>query len=95
MNAKDALLFPVIASCMLFGLYILFKFLGKDYVNYLLSLYFLALGTYAVWGTITPVIAVFVPQSLQKKTIHFKVPYAGMSESFQCRTRCWTHRVIG
>ena len=33
-----------IGSCVLFGLYILFKFFSKEYINYLLTAYFLLFG---------------------------------------------------
>ena len=74
MSTKDAMMFPLIASGMLFGLYLLFKYLGKEYVNYLLSLYFLALGTYAVWGTVTPFVAPVFPQPMRAKRFRFSTP---------------------
>ena len=40
MGAGDAAKFPIVASGMLFGLYILIKFIGKQVVNYLLLAYF-------------------------------------------------------
>jgi hypothetical protein len=39
MTAKDAYMFPVMGSAVLFSLYLLFKFLDKDLVNMLLTLY--------------------------------------------------------
>jgi len=74
MSHKDAILFPIIASCILFGLYLLFKFLGKDYVNYLLSLYFLVLGIYAFAATFEPVIAAVSPQWSKSKIFGFTIP---------------------
>jgi minor histocompatibility antigen H13 len=44
MTHKDAYMFPVFGSCVLFGLYLLFKFLSKEYINYLLTAYFLLFG---------------------------------------------------
>jgi len=38
MTAKDAYMFPVMGSIVLFSLYLLFKFLDKDLVNMLLTL---------------------------------------------------------
>lgn len=74
MTSKDALMFPLTASAMLFGLYLLFRFFGKEYINYLFSLYFVALGTYAVWGASTPVLERFCPKPLCEKQFHFAVP---------------------
>ena len=44
MTQKDAAMFPIIASCALFGLYIFFQVFSKEHVNLLLSVYFLVLG---------------------------------------------------
>jgi minor histocompatibility antigen H13 len=38
MTAKDAYMFPVMGSAVLFSLYLLFKFLDKELVNMLLTL---------------------------------------------------------
>ena len=44
MGTKDALQFPIMAGVMLVGLYMLIKFLGKEYVNYFILVY-IALGS--------------------------------------------------
>lgn len=44
MTSKDAYMFPVIGSCVLFGLYMLFKIFSKEYINMLLTAYFLLFG---------------------------------------------------
>lgn len=43
-SAKDAMQFPIVAGCMLCGLYALLKFFGKDSVNYFILVY-IALGS--------------------------------------------------
>lgn len=48
MSTKEALLFPVIASCTLFGIYIVFQLFHKDYINLLLAFYFFLLGIIAL-----------------------------------------------
>ncbi|XP_063615262.1 minor histocompatibility antigen H13-like [Penaeus indicus] len=48
MTSKDAALFPIIASCALFGLYIVFTVFSKEYINLLLSSYFFFLGVLAL-----------------------------------------------
>ena len=40
MEAKDAYMFPIVGSCVLFGLYCLIKFFGKEIVNKFLLAYF-------------------------------------------------------
>lgn len=45
MTSKDAYMFPIIASCVLFGLYILVKLINKDLLSVLLNIYFMIIGT--------------------------------------------------
>jgi len=52
MSSKDAYMFPFIGSGVLFGLYILFRVFHKDYINFLLSGYFLLFGIYALASTL-------------------------------------------
>ena len=44
MTTKDAMKFPLVGSCVLFGLFLLFKFFAKEYLNLLFSFYFLLIG---------------------------------------------------
>jgi len=48
MSSKDAMMFPIIGSCVLFGLFLLFKFFAKEYLNLLFTFYFLLLGCMSV-----------------------------------------------
>lgn len=48
MTYKDAAMFPLIASCALFGLYIVFQIFSKEYINLLLTGYFFFLGVLAL-----------------------------------------------
>jgi minor histocompatibility antigen H13 len=57
MSSEDAMKFPFIGSGVLFGLYILFKVFSKEYVNMLLTAYFLLFGILAVSATISPLFA--------------------------------------
>ncbi|KAJ2156703.1 hypothetical protein GGF46_005010 [Coemansia sp. RSA 552] len=50
-SAEDAYMFPVYGSAALFSMYLIFKYLNKDWVNLLLSGYFALLGTAAVAQT--------------------------------------------
>ncbi|KAF9897758.1 hypothetical protein BX616_005040 [Lobosporangium transversale] len=47
MSLEDAYMFPVFGSITLFGLYLVFRYLDKTYVNYLLTAYFGLLGVMA------------------------------------------------
>ena len=51
MTKKDAMKFPLVGSVMLFGLFLAFKFLPKDMVNLVLTLYFILLGTFGLVAT--------------------------------------------
>jgi len=58
MSTSDAWKFPFIGSGVLFGLYMLFKLFSKEYINMLLTGYFLCFGILAVTATLKPL---FVP----------------------------------
>ncbi|KAJ2701673.1 hypothetical protein H4218_001273 [Coemansia sp. IMI 209128] len=47
-TAEDAYMFPVYGSAALFSMYVIFKYLNKDWVNFLLSGYFALLGVAAL-----------------------------------------------
>jgi len=56
MSSKDAMMFPIIGSCVLFGLFLLFKFFAKEYLNLLFTFYFLLVGLVAVAMTLSPLV---------------------------------------
>lgn len=47
LSAGDAKLFPIIGSCVLGGLYLLFKYMSADLLNLLLGLYFSLIGGFS------------------------------------------------
>ena len=49
--------FPLIGSCVLFGLYIVIKLVKKELLDALLSVYFALLGAFAVFGCLNPPLA--------------------------------------
>lgn len=51
-SSTDAMQFPLIGSCVLFGLYIVVKFIKKEYLTLLLGAYFFILGAGAVFACI-------------------------------------------
>lgn len=57
MSAEDAWKFPFVGSAVLFGLYVLFKLFSKEYINMLLTGYFLLFGIFAVGGTVKPIVS--------------------------------------
>ncbi|KAJ8514467.1 hypothetical protein ONZ45_g8024 [Pleurotus djamor] len=49
MSSGDAWMFPVIGSATLFGLYLVVKYLGPEWINWLLGWYFSIAGVASVW----------------------------------------------
>ena len=47
-SIEDAKMFPIYGSISLFTLYLLFKYLDKELINYLLTVYFVVLGVGAL-----------------------------------------------
>ncbi|CAB3987405.1 Minor histocompatibility antigen H13 [Paramuricea clavata] len=72
MTHKDAMMFPLVASCALLGLYIVFKLFNKEYLNLLLALYFFVLGvlalTHLLKPNVAPLLSTFVPNVPYKLT---------------------------
>ncbi|KAF9974132.1 hypothetical protein BGZ65_008894 [Modicella reniformis] len=60
MSLEDAYMFPLFGSITLFGLYLVFRFIDKTYVNYLLSAYFGILGVMATTQVGVNCVAPFV-----------------------------------
>jgi len=71
MTKQDAMRFPFIGSCVLFGFFLLFKFLPKDLVNKLLTAYFCLLGVFALTGTLAPVAGLGMPRRVATLTAYF------------------------
>ena len=66
------MMFPVIASCALFGLYIFFHIFSKEYINLLLSFYFLVLGIFALSHMMSPIILKLIPSAVPVIPFHLK-----------------------
>ena len=77
MTAQDAYMFPLVGSCMLIGLYVLFKFFDKEWVNCLLTAYFALMGAFSLTAAFDPIMeALFftkIQRDLIKRTI--LIPY--------------------
>ncbi|KAL5631959.1 hypothetical protein ACGC1H_000100 [Rhizoctonia solani] len=50
LGASEAVLFPIIGSVVLGGLYLAFKYWGVDWINKFLGYYFCVMGTGCVWS---------------------------------------------
>lgn len=76
LKAADAMQFPLLGSCSLFGLYLAFKFFDKDTVNLVISVYFCLVGLAALTATFGPMIESVGPKFLRVEiSKHVKVPH--------------------
>ena len=69
MSHGDAMRFPVVGSCVLFGLFLCFKFLPKALVNALLASYITVMGAFVVVGTLLPFAEPLFPLALRERII--------------------------
>jgi len=72
LKKEDAMQFPIMGSCSLFGLYLAFKFLGQDFVNLLIGGYFALVGCGALTLTIGPAMDKIAPKSMNEYKMGFK-----------------------
>jgi minor histocompatibility antigen H13 len=75
-SQKDALMFPVFGSIALMSLYICYKYIGKEYMNLLLTTYVMLAGVAAVADVISLLVSYPFPNSWREKNhlIHFNIP---------------------
>jgi minor histocompatibility antigen H13 len=74
MTAHDAYMFPLIGSGVLFGLYMLFKYFNPEWINFLLSAYFLILGFISLSKTFSPIMSPYLPGLSKQKITEFTIP---------------------
>lgn len=53
LRQEDAYQFPLVGSASLLSLYLAFKFLDKDWVNFIIAFYFCAVGCFALFATLS------------------------------------------
>ncbi|CAH8865201.1 unnamed protein product [Trichobilharzia szidati] len=90
-TAKDAAMFPFIASAALFGMYVVFKvgsylppynvvqFVPMQYINYVLKLHFSFMGTCAMSRFLSPIFRPYMPNCIQNNC--YKLEFSKSSES--------------
>ncbi|XP_022665534.1 minor histocompatibility antigen H13-like [Varroa destructor] len=64
MSTKDAMMFPLVASGALFGLYVIFKIFGTQHVNMLLTFYFFLIGVLALAHVTAPILRHVINEKL-------------------------------
>ncbi|EDQ88803.1 uncharacterized protein MONBRDRAFT_25886, partial [Monosiga brevicollis MX1] len=70
MTHKDAMHFPLTASVVLVSLYIVFKYLGEEYIRHLLSAYFFLAGAGSAGMMLSSLLRSVVPSSWAGPTFH-------------------------
>ncbi|KAH9533232.1 hypothetical protein CY35_18G041100 [Sphagnum magellanicum] len=74
-SKEHAMRFPFIGSAVLLSLFLLFKFLPKDLINTVLTLYFFVLGILALSATILPTIELLLPTTWNENMSTWHIPY--------------------
>jgi len=79
LSSKDAYMFPIMASFGLFGLFLAFMWFPKEYVNMVLTAYFLIFGVGAITSTIAPLFdKLFGAKEEDKSHFELKIPFTSM-----------------
>jgi len=78
LSSSDAWKFPLVGSTVLFGFYILFKIFSKEYINMLLTAYFLLFGILAMTAAFKPLFTPFTGKNLKAWKRSLNIP--GLSE---------------
>lgn len=73
MTSKDAYMFPITASCVLMGLYVVFKYINERYIDFLIKCYIVLLGTISSGFTIQRFIKPLFPKNEWERT--FSIPF--------------------
>lgn len=82
MTSEDAWKFPFIGSGVLFGLYMLFKIFSKEYINLLLTTYFLFFGIMAVSASLKPLFTPFFSSKTKPYKFSWK-PFWKSNEPYE------------
>ncbi|KAK8861698.1 hypothetical protein IAR55_002521 [Kwoniella newhampshirensis] len=78
----DSLMFPVLGSVALLGLWAILKYVGKKWINLILGVYFSGAGIFAVQSTFSTLINLALRAlSIKSKTYHIRIS-AGIRQIF-------------
>ena len=73
-------MFPVYGSCVLFGIYLLYRFLPNDYLNFLFSIHFTIMGVFCLANLLELPLSKLCPESWNEsivlkvnKTLNLKI----------------------
>jgi len=89
MKTKDAYMFPVIGSVVLFSLYLVFKFLPAEWVNACVKLYFFVFGLLVIGSKISQIASLVLAPStvamLTKDKYKLRIPCCKADKQQQSR----------
>ncbi|KAH9961237.1 signal peptide peptidase-domain-containing protein [Russula dissimulans] len=88
-TAKDAWLFPLLGSALLVGLFLIIKYLGKEWLNWLMSFYFALTGLYSVPRSLISLVAFTLGTKRWNQFTTHRVKVRSrtfQALSFSCRT---------
>eukprot|EP00882_Tetradesmus_deserticola_P009304 GHRQ01009815.1.p1 GENE.GHRQ01009815.1~~GHRQ01009815.1.p1 ORF type:complete len:374 (+),score=132.59 GHRQ01009815.1:811-1932(+) len=69
MTHRDAMKFPIVGSCVLFGLFLCFRYIPKWLVNLLLSGYITLLGAFAINAVTLPFVNQLFTEATRRKVL--------------------------
>jgi minor histocompatibility antigen H13 len=81
LSSADAYMFPIIGSCVLFSMYLAFRYLDKKYINYFLTAYFSVMGCAAVTKVFLMLAKKFVPTFILKHVAKYKLTMSKRGKS--------------
>lgn len=80
MTQDEAFRFPFVGSAVLFSLFMLFKFLPKEMVNRVLTVYFIILGVGALSSIMLPYVRKIIRSDRLLIDTRMHIPYSGVVE---------------
>jgi len=86
MTTKDVYMFPIMASCMLFGIYLVVKYLSAEHLNLVVASYFFIVGSLALTAILRPVVGMLPGTSLLLETELYHLKFnKGANVYLECK----------
>ncbi|KAI8339393.1 signal peptide peptidase-domain-containing protein [Chlamydoabsidia padenii] len=94
LSASDAWMFPVMGSITLFSLYLIFRYVHKDYINMMITGYFGLMGTMAMAKTGLLVAQKTIPTTLLKHIQPYKLTLSTKGKDIYKMKLTWVHFLL-
>ncbi|CAE6480245.1 unnamed protein product [Rhizoctonia solani] len=82
LGSSEAILFPIIGSVVLGGLYLAFKYWGEDWINKFLGYYFCVMGTGCVWSCLLSITKAILGSAKYKSTPQYRIRFSSNGKPF-------------